>query len=237
MTDPMMSDAPTSTTPAKSAAWEDVLDIFYAPRAVFERRRDGKYLIPILVLCVMSMLVFLLSSQVNEALQDAEFARVMKQNKLTPEQAASGKAIAAKFASLAIYIIPVFVAIGAWISGLIILLLGNAMGGKLNFAQATTIAVFSSMPELIGRVLVGVQGLLLDTSAVVHKYSFSINASRFLPADASNWLLKAGALLDPFVLWGIFLIGMGAWIIGRMEKEKAAVLAIVVALVGAALFR
>jgi hypothetical protein len=228
---------PTSVATPKSAAWEDVLDIFYAPRQVFERRRDGKYLVPLLVLCVMSMVIFLLSQQMNEALQDAEFARVIKQNGMSPDQAAGARAMGKKFASLAIYLIPFFVAIGTWISGLLLMLLGNAMGGKLNYAQGTAIAVLASFPELLGRVLVGVQGMLLDTSAITHRYSFSISAARFMPGDANNWLLKVGSLADPFVIWGIVLTGMGVYIIGRMEKEKAAVLAIIVALVGMALFR
>ena len=222
---------------AKTAAWEDVLDIFYAPRQVFERRRDGKYLIPILVLCVVSMIIFVLSQQMNEAMQDAEFARVIKQNAMPAEAAANAKAMSKKFAALAIYLIPAFVAIGAWVSGVIILLLGNAMGAKLNFGQATAIAVFGSMPELLGRTLMGVQGMFLDTATVVHRYSFSISAARFLSADVSNWALKFASLLDPFVIWGLVLVGLGAYIIGRMEKEKAAVLAVVVAIVGAALFR
>ena len=237
MTDPVLGETPSSVAPPKSAPWEDVLDIFYAPRQVFERRRDGKYLIPILVLCLISMLIFVLSAQINEALQDAEFARVIRQNSMTADQAAGAKAMGKKFAALAIYLIPIFVAIGSWVSGLIILLLGNAMGGKLNFAQATTIAVFGAMPELLGRILMGVQGMFLDTASIVHRYSFSISAARFLPGDANNWALKACSLLDPFVIWGLFLVGFGAYIIGKMEKEKAAVLAVVVALVGAALFR
>ena len=237
MSDPVIGQTPTSVAPPKVAAWEDVLDIFYAPRQVFERRRDGKYLVPILVLCITSMIIFVLSQQLNEALQDAEFARVIKQNAMPAEAAANARAMGKKFAALAIYLIPIFVAIGAWVSGLIIMLLGNAMGGKLNYAQATTIAVFGSMPELLGRTLVGVQGIFLDTASVVHRYSFSISAARFLGGDVSNWLLKFASLCDPFVIWGLCLVGFGAWIIGRMEKEKAAVLAVVVAIVGAALFR
>ncbi len=237
MTEPMPTDPFTSKATAATATWEDVLDIFYSPRQVFERRRDGKYLVPILVLCIVSMVAFFLSQQLNEALQDAEFARVIKQNGMTPEQAAGAKAMGKKFAAFGVYFIPVFVAIGAWISGLIVMLLGNMMGGKFNFGQGTLIAVMGSMPELLGRILAGVQGLFLDASTAAHRYSFSFNAARFMPGDSNNWLLKLGALADPFVIWGIVLVGMGAFIIGRMEKEKAAVLAIVVALVGMALFR
>ena len=237
MTDPMISQTPTSAAPVKSSTWEDVLDIFYAPRQVFERRRDGKYLIALLALCLLSVAVYYLSLQMNEALQDVEMTRTFRERNFTPDQMAQAKAGAAKFAGLLVYFLPIFVAIGSWISGVIIMVLGNMMGGKFNFAQGTTIAVLAAMPELLGRVLVGVQGLFIDTSTAAHRYSFSFNASRFLPGGTNNWLLKLGALVDPFVIWGIILIGVGAFIIGKMEKEKAAVLAIVVALVGTALFR
>lgn len=237
MTDPMISPTPTSAVPAKTSAWEDVLDIFYSPREVFERRRDGKYLIALLVLCLLTVVVYFLSLQMNEALQEVEMARTFRERGLTPDQMAQAKAGAAKFAGLIVYFLPVFVAIGSWISGGIITLLGKMMGGKFTFAQGTAIAVLASMPELLGRVLVGVQSLFIDTSSAAHRYVFSFNASRFLPGGTNNWLLKLGALADPFVIWGIVLIGVGAFVIGRMEKEKAAVLAIVVALVGTALFR
>ena len=223
----------------KTAAWEDVLDIFYAPRQVFERRRDGKYLIPLLLLAAVTVATFFLSAQVNEALADVEFKRAMaaQTTKLTPEQMASAKAFAEKIKAVGVYFIPVFVVVGAWIGGVIILLLSSMMGGKLNFAQATVIGILSSMPELLSKVAIGAQGLFLDTATIVHKYSFSINAARFLPGTASSWMLKLGAIADPFVLWGTFLVGMGAWIIGRMEKEKAAVLAIIYLLVVTILIR
>jgi hypothetical protein len=236
MSDPMVTEQVVSAAPA-AAPWEDVLDIFYAPRQVFERRRDGKYLIPLLIACVVTVAVFFLSSQLNEAVQDAEMSRAFREQGLTGDKAVQAKAMAQKFAGLVVYLLPVFVAIGSWISGLLIMLVGNAMGGKFTFAQGTTIAVLASLPEVLGRVLVGVQGLFLETANVAHRYSFSINASRFLPADSNKWLLKLGALADPFVIWGIVLTGFGALIIGRMEKEKAAVLAIIIAVVGMALFR
>lgn len=228
---------PTGAAPAKTSTWEDVLDIFYIPEEVFERRRDGKYLVPLIVLCLLTVVVYFLSQQMNGALQEAELTRSLRDRGVTGDQAAQAKAFAEKFSGLAVYLLPFFMAIGSWISGLIIMLLGNMMGGKFNFAQGTAIAVLASMPELLGRVLVGAQSFLIDTTTAAHRYSFSFNVSRFIPAGTNNWLLKFGALADPFVIWGLVLVGMGAWIIGRMEKEKAAVLTIVVALVGTALFR
>jgi len=237
MTDPLVSDTAGQPVKSRASSWEDALDIFYAPREVFERRRDGTYLWPLLVLCVLSTLVFLLSQQMNAALQDAEFARVMRETSMPPEQAKSAREMGEKFSAFAVYLIPVFTAIGAWLSGFIVLMIGKMMSAKLNFGQATVIAVLAAMPELLGRAIVGVQSIFLDTSSVVHRYSMSLNVARFLPGDANKWLLKFAALADPFVIWGAVVIGTGAWIIGRMEKEKAAVLAIVVSLVSALLFR
>jgi len=214
----------------KTAAWEDVLDIFYAPRAVFERRRDGKYLVPVIVLCLTTAVVFFLSRQLNDVLQDVEFARVIRQNGMTAEQAAAGRAMTKKVGELGIYLVPIFVAIGVWVTGTLIQILGRAMGAKLNFAQGCTIAALSSLPELLGKVLVGTQAVFLDTASVAHRHSFSISVARFLPGDVSNWLLKFAAMIDPFVLWGACLLGLGAYVIGGMEKEKAAVLAIILTL-------
>ncbi len=237
MSDPVATDPPTVAAPEKTAVWEDLLDIFYAPSQVFQRRRDGKYLIALIVLCLMTVAVFFLTQQMNESLQEVELARSFRERGMTAEQIQQAKAMTAKFSALAVYFLPIFVAIGSWISGLIIMLIGNMMGGKFTFAQGTAIAVLASMPELLGRVLVGVQSLFIDTTTAAHRYSFSFNVARFIPGGSNNWLLKLGALADPFVIWGLVLVGLGALIIGRMEKEKAAVLAIVVGLVGTALFR
>jgi hypothetical protein len=181
--------------------------------------------------------IFYLSQQITETLMDAEFARLAKQSAMTPEAAKATKAMMGKFQQLGVYLLPIGVMIGMWLAGLAIFLIGNMMGAKLNFAQGTTIAVLSSMPELLSKIFVGVQGLFLDSSSIVHKYSFAISAARFMPATTSSWMLKLGAIADPFVIWGAVLLGLGAYVIGKMEKEKAAVLAVIMALLTAAVIR
>lgn len=232
---------PVSAAP-KASAWEDALDIFYAPTQVFERRRDGKYWVPFLILVVMTLAVYFLSVQYNEAVADAEFSRAMAKQaangvKMTAEQQEAAKAFAGKIKGLIVYIIPVGMLLGAWLSGLMIRLLCNLMGGKLDFAQGTTIGVLANFPEMLGKVAVGVQGLFLDTNTVTSKYSFATSAARFLSPDSNTLLLKLGALADPFVIWSAVLLGIGVYVIGRMEKEKAAVLAIIHAVVVALVAR
>jgi hypothetical protein len=245
ITPPAFSDSLYPPPAPKTSFWstaEDVLDVCYAPTAVFERRRDGRYLAAFIVICVLSIVIALLSSQVMEAVGDIEFNKAMAKaaadgQKMTPEQIAQGRAFADKFKSFATYLVPLFLALGAWIGGLILMGLSRLLGGKVSFGQASMIALLSSVPEMIERVLVGAQGLMLDTNAIVHKYSFSTNAARFMAADANKWLMKAGALADPFVIWGAVILGIGVYIIGKMEKEKAAVVAVLYTLLFAAAFR
>ncbi len=239
MTEPAVSTDSSIAPPPPTAMWEDALDIYYAPRQVFERRRDGKYLIVLLILCALTLVIYFLSIQFNEAVADAEFTRAMAKQtqQLTPEQMASARAFAEKVKNTIVYFIPFGIALGVWVSGLIVMLLGNMMGAKLTFAQGTTVVILASMPELLGKVVVGAQGLFLDTSTVVSKYSFATSVSRFLSPESNSFLLKLGAVLDPFVIWGAVLLGIGVFVIGRMEKEKAAVLAIIHTLLIAMLIR
>jgi Yip1 domain len=228
---------PSGPAPAKAAAWEDLLDIFYAPSQVFERRKLGQYSMLMLLICLLSLGTFFLSQQLNEVIFDLEFARMAKESKSTVEQAAAAKAGAAKVQALSIYLIPFFIAIGSWISGFVIWMFASMMGGKLNFAQGTTIALLASMPEALERILIGAQAMFLDTASIAHKYSFHLGAARFLPADASKWALKFAYLADPFVIWGAVLLGIGVHVMGKMEKEKAAVLAIVITFIITLLIR
>ncbi len=224
------------------SSWEDALDIFYAPGAVFDRRRDGRYGMALFVLIVLSVAIYFLSVQVSDAVADIEFAKGMAAQAksgqtMTPEQIAGARAFAEKFKSVLVYLLPLFVIIGAWVSGLVLRILGNLMGAKLTFAQATTIGVLANFPEVIGRAVIGGQALVLDPNTITSKYSFATSVARFLPADTNAIVLKLAALADPFVIWSAVLLGLGAYIIGRMEKEKAAVLAIVHAVGFALMFR
>ena len=236
---------PTAVAPAASfwSTWEDTLDIFYSPSAVFDRRRDARYALPLIILIVMSMAIYFLSIQMNDAVGDIEFAKAMAAQAkaggkaLDAKQIADAKAFAEKFKGVLAYLIPVFVAIGAWVSGLVIMMLGNLMGARLTFAQATTVSVLASFPELLGRAVMGAQALVLDAATITSKYTFAISAARFFPDATNSLILKLAAIADPFVIWSAVLLGFGAYIIGRMEKEKAAVLAIVHTIGFAFMFR
>ena len=223
------------------STWEDALDIFYAPKAVFERRRDGRYGMVLLILIALSVGMYFLSVQVNDAIADIGFAKGMAAQaesgqSLTPEQLAATKAFAEKAKGLLVFVLPLLITLSAWLSGLLLRALGNLMGAKFSFAQATMVGILASFPSLIGGAVIGAQALILDPNTITSKYTFSTSLARFLPDDTSVIALNFAAVLDPFILWSAVLLGVGAYIVGRMEKEKAAVLAIVHTLAFALMF-
>ena len=50
--------APAATAPERAALWEDFLEIFIKPAAVFERRKAAGFAVPLLVLTVLFGLLF-----------------------------------------------------------------------------------------------------------------------------------------------------------------------------------
>src|SRR5688572_1590799 len=83
----------TPTTPAEKAGlWEDFVDIFYAPSAVFARRQNANAFVPILVVTLLIGLIGIFSMDATSMIIDAETRRQMASNpqmaQLTPDQLA-----------------------------------------------------------------------------------------------------------------------------------------------------
>src|SRR5258708_22241463 len=83
------SEAPAPEKPA--SVWEDFIDIFYAPSAVFARRAHAGFFIPMVVVTLLTGVIFVLNSGVLAPMMDAEMARGLaaaqrKGATMTPEQ-------------------------------------------------------------------------------------------------------------------------------------------------------
>src|SRR5919112_490476 len=89
---PGTSDAPLDDAPAaaqsKASRWEDFIDIFYAPSTVYARRADSGFLLPMVVVTVLTGALFLMNSGTLSPIMDAEFSRAMAKQpqQVTAEQ-------------------------------------------------------------------------------------------------------------------------------------------------------
>jgi Sulfite exporter TauE/SafE. len=100
------------------------------------------------------------------------------------------------------------------------------------FGAAAMIAAYGGA-RLLEQVLVSLQAMLLDTSAMTSRAQLSLGASRFLDPDtASAGMLTLLQRVDPFTIWVTILLGIGISVVGKVPREKGMLAAALLWLVG-----
>ncbi|HEX9582431.1 MAG TPA: YIP1 family protein [Gemmatimonadales bacterium] len=232
MTDPAPSGAPATQV----SVWEDLVDIWYTPAAVFARRQQGAFWVPLVVVTVVLGGLFLLNSRLLAPMMDAEFDRgmaaAMRANpQLTPEMAERGRAFGTMFARIGAF---VFVPIAVFCTGLALWLLGKLVEAKESFGTALAVAAYAYVPRVLEALLAGIQGLLLDPDSLDGRYRVSLGIGRFLDPDTvSPVLLAVVGRVDVFTLWITVLLAVGLSVTGKISRSNAAVAAGLVWVVGA----
>lgn len=238
MTTPSTLDsAPESVPPPPpAAAWEDYLDIFYAPKRVFARRINGKFLVPLLFLTAL-MVAFYFSNQsllapIADAEWDRQAAAMMKQNpNVTAEQMAKGRELTEKFGVVLVaFGVPIIICL----IGVTLWLVGKLVESTQTLRSAFVVATFAYFPRIIEQIVSGVQGLLLDPTTFNSRYSVSLGLGRFFDPDTvSPVLLAIVGRLDVFTIWVTVLLGIGLMVTGTIPAARAAVAVAIVWVLGA----
>lgn len=219
--------------PARDRAplWEDFVDIYLAPRQVFERRREGRY---IGALAVLTIAMALLNVPLQAALSStmaAELRRGMAASggdiQLDPATLERMQSISVMVGSLgALVMIPLAVlVIGAVIWGT-----ASVLDLAIPFAAAAMISTYAAFPG-IALTLSGIlQGTLFDPDSLNR---LSIGPARFLdPVTTSPILIAALSRLDLFTLWGAVLVAIGVRIVGGVPGARAYAVAAIVWIAG-----
>ena len=150
--------------PSKASLWEDFVDIFYNPSAVFARRANGEWGKPLVLLVVAATVLYFLTKNAMQPIMDAEFARrsadmLAKNPQMTEDQLASGKRVFETFGA-------VFIAIGTLVSviasGVVLWLLSKLLDAKESLAAALMVAAYSEVPRLVQILVNAAQGLFLS---------------------------------------------------------------------------
>ena len=233
----LYADEPAPAPPAKPVArWEDFMDIFYAPSEVFARREHSGFGLPLLVVTVLIGVIAAVNMGVMQPIMDAEFTRataaaMKKDPRVTAEQMQQFRAMGEKFA-------PVFAAIGTPIAiffvGLTLWLAGKLVDAKQSFGAALMVTSYAYLPKVIGSIVAGVQGLLMDPATLTGQFKVSLGIGRFLDPDtASPILLALVGRMDVFTIWVTVLLVIGLAVTGKISRSSAAIAGVVVWVVGA----
>ena len=234
MTAPAASPAPES-----ASLWEDFLEIFIKPAAVFERRKAAGFAVPLIILTVVFAVLFIGLKGAFQPIMDAENARAMakviaKNPQMTEEmreaitkQAAGGGKFAVVWATVFLPIIVLLVGLTTWAAG-------KMVGAVTSLGAAMMIATYSYFPRLLELLVSGAQALLLPEEQLTGRASTSLGAARaFDPDTASSMLMVVLLRVDVFTLWVTFLLAVGLREVGKVSMSKALVAAAIVWVLGA----
>ena len=231
----MATQAAPVATP-RAAVWEDFIDIFYAPSAVFRRRENGNFFIPLAVITIICGALFYLNSGVLQPVFDAEFDRqmaaVMRQNpNIPPEAVDRMRGFATRIQQVAMF---VFIPVAIFSVGVVTWIAGKLVDAKQTFRAALIVGAYAYSPRIIDGVLHGLQGLFLDPAQLDGRFRLSFGIGRFLDPDiVSPLLLAVVGRIDVITIWITALVAIGLCVTGRIPMRKAAVAAVIVWVVGA----
>ena len=235
-----MADPETPTLgPAaaeRAALWEDFIDIFYAPSAVFARRERGSAWVPLIVVTLLMGGLFFINSGVLQPIMDEEFDRQMAlaartNPQMTPEMVERFRQIGTRIGQIGIFIFGplTIVAIGS-----ILWVVGKLVEARQSFAAALIIAAYSYVPRVLEAVINGAQGLFLDPTQLDGRFRLSLGPGRFLDPDTAPPLLLAIlGRVDVFTIWITVLLAIGLSVTGKIPKPRAAIAAVIVWVAGA----
>jgi hypothetical protein len=221
--------------PEKASLHDDFKDIFYAPSAVFSRRANSSFWIPLLIITVLLGIIFIANRDLIDPIMEAEFARAMAKNasgrQLTPEQIEAARKFSGTFATIGAFVGTPLVIL---VIGVVIWMVGKFFDAKQTLNAAIVVATFSYVPRVVEGIVNRVQGLLIDPSTLDSRYSLSLGPGRFMDPDtASPLLLGLVGRLDVFTIWITVLIAIGLAVTGNISRGRAAIAAAIVWLIGA----
>jgi len=234
-----MSSEPGTSTPATSyspdaaapppapeatSAWEDFIDIFHAPAAVFRRRERGSWFLPALVVAVLVGILFITSQGVLEPVLDAEFERsagaAMRANpQITPEMMQQARSMNAMVTKVMVFVaMPIVI----WLVGTALWLVGKLVDAVQSYHAALVVAAWAYMPKVLDSMATAIQSFVFTPAELDGRYRLSLGVGRFLDPDTTSPLVLAlVGRLDVFTIWVTVLLAIGLMVTGKVDRVRA----------------
>ena len=223
----------TAPASAASPGPADLFEIYVSPSEVYDRRRGGKFGLPLVIFAIISIILFFVTKDLLRPVMDAEWRvasekMLAKNPQLTADQVTGVRAMTEKFALVGVAIYSI---LGPLLAGLVLWIVTKFVGLKPSLPVAMTIAVFALFPVLIEYIVSAAQTFIVPEASIVSRYSLSLGPARFM--DAASPVARAiVGHIDVFTVWTAFLMYIGLKVITRATSAQAAIAAGVTWLVG-----
>lgn len=231
----------TASAPAAAekpaALWEDFVDVFTNPSAVFARRRDGRAGLAIVLYTLLGLLTFYVARPALQPAFDRQIAAQVAKVNANPQYSADQKEkITAQMRSFTdsplTYVGPMFVLpISLSVTALVLWAVGKGFGSVASYGQALAVTAVGGIPRAVLALLTA--GLFSATGHTVSsQYGLTLSPAALLGPDASDVVAALASRLDVGVLWHTVLLGVGLAIVGRIPRGKGLSAAAIVWVIG-----
>ena len=235
-----MTDVTPPPAPPTTPIWEDFIDIFTSPSAVFERRKDDpNFFPPWIFFVVVAAVVVIGGWGIFEPIAHADQVRGMEKYIASHpdlpanivEQMRSGNMPGAGIAK---YIVPVVAVIVVLLTGLCTWLAGKMLGAATTVGQALMVAAYAYFPKILDAFVQIGLALSLPDSMLNTAGHLKLGPSMALDPDHSSLVLSAFVTrLDVFTIWTTVLLAIGLKVTGKLDTQKAAIAGVIIWLLGA----
>ncbi len=231
MTEPTLSPAVPN-----ASLWEDFIDIFTSPSAVFRRREFSGFGVQLLVLTVIFAILVMGTKSLYTPVIDAEMARqgatVMRAHpEITAEQLQKNRAMGEKFGPIFIIVaLPIMVLL----TGLALWMVGKIFESKQAAGQAMMVATYAFFPKLLSSLASSAIAYLSNPERLTGMGRVSLGLGALLdPEQASPVLIALLVRVDVFTLWETALLAIGLQITGKVSRANSYLAAAIVWFIGA----
>jgi hypothetical protein len=225
-----------SALPPKVSLWEDFIDIFTSPSAVFRRREGSGFGLQLVVFTVLFAILIIGTKTLVMPAIDADIARqgakmMHSHPEITPDVLQKQQEMGEKFGPIFVIIL---VPIMAMLTGLVLWLVGKIFESKQTGTAALMVATYSFFPKLLALVAGALIAYFSNPDRLNGMTRLSLGLGAFLDPDKTSPLLLALlARVDVFTIWETVLLGIGLSITGKISKSQAYLAAAIVWLIGA----
>lgn len=221
---------PAEVPVKKAPIWEDLVDIFLSPAALFRRNADASWVKPWLLLSViLGVLYFVFIGPNNEIAVASAREMMARLGRELPAAAQQPPGLVRNLFTV-ILVQPLFMLIlGVLLGGFLLWIAAIVAQGGPRFKQAMMIMAWAAFPTILQKVVAGVLVLLkISSGAEISGIKDpSTGILRFLDLSSIPLpLVSALALVDIFIFWEVILWAVALKAICNYSTGKAAAVAV-----------
>ncbi len=228
------SEGSLSTQPAGSV-FENMIEVLYAPSKVFDRTRQSKATMYVVVSAVVAGVVLFATMNLLqpwfEAQADVAVAQAAAKGQAMPDAAVGAMRGFMKWGFVGTAVMAML--IGPYLNAWFLQLGGKLASARLTYSQAAMIAVLGGIPRLLAYLLMPAQTMLLDAEKARGLSDLSLGAARFVdPATTSPAVLAMLSSLDLTRIWQVILTAIGVSVVARVSTGAGFVAAVIMVCIG-----